>query len=178
MTEPSDDELPLSPSWNEPVRGIPDAGLERNRGLSPQEAAALVAALDLLSIPAFEASYRIRASDQGRYRLKGRLRAVVEQTCVVSLKPMRSELTQDLEIDFWPAAEIQGAEGGAIDIEDQTDPEPIEDGTLPVARVIFETLASTVDPFPRSPEAQLDWTPPADADEKVSPFAALAKLKK
>lgn len=178
MTETPDEALPLDATWNEPVRNIPDAGLERTRGLSAQETDALVRELDLLAIPAFEATYRIRASAQGRYLLKGRIRAVVEQTCVVSLKPMRSTIEQDLDIAFWPAADLTAPEGGAIDIEDESEPEPIEDGVLPVARVVFETLASCVDPFPRSPDAKLDWTPPADADAKVSPFAALAKLKK
>jgi uncharacterized metal-binding protein YceD (DUF177 family) len=178
MTETTVEAPPLDPSWNEPVRHIPEAGLERTRGLTPGETAALVAALDLLALPAFEASYRIRSSAQGRYLLKGRIRAVVEQTCVVSLKPMRSEIVQDLDIAFWPAADIAAPESGAIDIEDEAEPEPIEDGMLPVARVVFETLASAIDPFPRAPDAKLDWTPPADADAKVSPFAALAKLKK
>jgi hypothetical protein len=178
MTETPEQALPLDASWNEPVRNIPEGGLERTRGLTPQETEALIRELDLLSIPAFEASYRIRLSAQGRCLLKGRLRAVVEQTCVVSLKPMRSTIEQDLDIAFWPAADLNKPEGGAIDIEDEAEPEPIEDGVLPVARVVFETLASGIDPFPRAPDAKLDWTPPADADAKVSPFAALAKLKK
>jgi len=170
--------LPLDTSWNEPVRNIPEAGVERTRGLSPSETAALVAALDLLAIPAFEITYRIRPSSNGRYLLKGRLKAIVEQTCVVSLKPVRSEIGQDIDIAFWPASDIEAPESGAIDIEDETEPEPIEDGVLPVGRVVFETLAAAIDPFPRAPDAKLDWTPPKDADAKVSPFAALAKLKK
>lgn len=178
MTELIDEALPLDTSWNEPVRNIPEGGLERTRSLTPGETAALIAELELLGIPAFEASYRIRASAQGRYLLKGRIKAIVEQACVVSLKPVRSEIMQDLDIAFWPADDITSPEGGAIDIEDETDPEPIEDGVLPVARVVFETFAAAIDPFPRAPDASLDWTPPADADAKVSPFAALAKLKK
>ena len=178
MTDTPDVGLPLDAAWNEPVRNIPEAGLERTRGLSAAETEALVRELDLLSIPAFEASYRIRPSVQGRYLLKGRLRAVVEQTCVVSLKPFRSTIEEELDVAFWPSAALAAPEGGAIDIEDEEEPEPIEDGVLPVARVVFETLAAGVDPFPRAPDAKLDWTPPADADAKVSPFAALAKLKK
>jgi uncharacterized metal-binding protein YceD (DUF177 family) len=178
MSEPETAPLPLSAAWNEPVRNIPEGGLERTRGLSAEEASALAAELDLLSIPAFEATYRIRASAQGRYLLKGRLKAIVEQTCVVSLKPLRSEIDQELDIAFWPAADITAPDSGSIDIEDEAEPEPIEDGVLPVARVMFETLAAAIDPYPRAPDAKLDWTPPADQEGKVSPFAALAKLKK
>lgn len=178
MTETIDEALPLEPSWNEPVRNIPEAGLERTRGLTPGEMEALVRDLDLLAIPAFEATYRIRPSAQGRYLLKGRIRAVVEQTCVVSLKPIRSTIEQDLDVAFWPAADITAPDSGAIDIEDEAEPEPIEDGVLPVARIVFETLAAGIDPYPRAPDAKLDWTPKEGEEAKVSPFAALAKLKK
>lgn len=178
MTETPEGAPPLDASWNEPVRNIPDAGLERTRGLSARETEALARELDLLSIPAFEATYRIRSSAQGRYLLKGRIRAVVEQTCGVSLKPLRNTIEQDLDIAFWPAADLTGPEGGAIDLGDEAEPEPIEDGVLPVARVVFEIFAAAIDPFPRAPDATLDWTPPADDDAKLSPFAALAKLKK
>lgn len=178
MTEPVAPDLPLGTSWNESVRDIPDGGIEREHEANTGERAALATALDLLSVSTFRTKYRVRAVGNGRYTLRGRLEATIEQTCVVSLKPMTSAIEQDLDATFWPATEIEAPESGSIDIEDEAEPEPIEDGSLPIGRVIFETFASAVDPFPRAPDAALDWTPPPDAEAKISPFAALAKLKK
>lgn len=178
MTEPATLDLPLGLSWNEPVRGIPDGGIEHQREASAEERTALSATLDLPGVLAFRAKYRVRPAGNGRYSIRGRIEAVVEQTCVVSLKPMTSTIAQDLEADFWPAAEIAAPESGSIDIEEEFEPEPIEDGSLPIGRVIFETFASAIDPYPRAPDAALDWTPATESEAKVSPFAALAKLKK
>ncbi len=60
MTETPEEALPLDAAWNEPVRNIPEGGLERSRGLSPRGDGGLIRELDLLAIPAFEAHYRIR----------------------------------------------------------------------------------------------------------------------
>lgn len=178
MTEPAAPGLPLGSSWNEPVRGIPDGGVERQHEASADERTALAEALDLPGVSAFRATYRVRPAGNGRYTLKGRLEALVEQTCVVSLKPMTGAVAQDLDATFWPAAEIAAPASGSIDIEEEAEPEPIEDGSLPVGRVIFETFASAIDPYPRAPDAALDWTPAAEGEARLSPFAALAKLKK
>ena len=47
-----------------------------------------------------------------------------------------------------------------------------------VGRVVFETLASAIDLYPRKDGAAFDWrAPEPDKAGVVSPFAALAKLK-
>jgi hypothetical protein len=43
-----------------------------------------------------------------------------------------------------------------------------------VAHYIVEHLALAIDPFPRKPGAEFEFTPPA---EEESPFAVLKKLK-
>lgn len=168
----------LDPAWDEAVRDVPEGGVQRDRTANDTEKAALAALLDLVALQTLHAVYRIRPAGNGRYVLKGTLDASVEQTCVVSLKPMTSKIKQEVEGAFWPADQITGAPGGALDMEDEPDPEPIENGRLPVARLIFETLAAAIDPFPRAPDATLDWTPEPDDAKPESPFAALAKLKK
>lgn len=180
MTEqnPASLDTVLGPAWDEPVREIPDRGLETDREATPDERTALAAALDLVAIPAFRARYRVKSSGGGRYTLTGTLDATIEQTCVVSLKPLTNKLHLDLGASFWPEEDLSPAPGGAVDIEDEPDPEPIVEGRLPIGRVIFETFATAIDPFPRSPDAALDWQPSGGESGRVSPFAALARLKK
>lgn len=177
MTEPRQ-EVGLAATWDEPVRDIPDGGVQRDRTASEPERLALAQLLDLVALPMLRATYRIRSTGNGRYMLKGTLEASVQQTCVVSLAPLANEIRQELDGVFWPPEQITQAQGGSVDVEEEPDPEPIENGRLPVARLIFETLAAAIDPFPRAPDAVLDWTPKPDADAPPSPFAALAKLKK
>jgi len=54
-------------------------------------------------------------------------------------------------------------------------------GQIAVGRVVFESLAAAIDPFPRKPGATLDLqqSPSADAadDKPANPFAVLANLK-
>jgi len=54
-------------------------------------------------------------------------------------------------------------------------------GQIAVGRVVFESLAATIDPFPRKPDAVLDWQSPDPADapggKTENPFAVLANLK-
>ncbi len=168
----------LDRTWDEPVREIPEAGLERERRASETERAALAKLLELPAMEQLQVRFRIRPSAGGRYILKGKLTAEVEQTCVVTLKRLHNRVEADLSAAFWPQAEIDGPVGGAVDVDDEPDLEPIEDGRLPVARVVFETLAAALDPFPRAPDAVLDWKPQEAATGTVSPFSALAKLKK
>lgn len=180
MTKPEPAVTPdvLGPAWNEPVREISERGLERDREATAEEKAALAAALDLVSVQSLRARYRIRPSAGGRYLLRGKLEATVEQTCVVSLATLTNKVSQELDVSFWPQADITPPAEGAVDLEDEAEPEPIEDGRLPVGRIIFETFAAAIDPFPRAPDAKLDWKTPEGDAPTPSPFAALARLKK
>ena len=56
--------------------------------------------------------------------------------------------------------------------------EKLERGLIPVGRIVFETLASSLDPYPRREGAAFNWQDPQSAgDKKANPFAALSKLK-
>lgn len=179
MTEPTPPaETVFGPAWDEAIRDIPDRGLEREREATPEQRTALAKALDLVSVTSFRASYRVKPATSGRYVLAGAIEATVEQTCVVSLKTLANKVRVDLAASFSPEEDLSTPVGGAVDIEDEPDPEPIVDGRLPIGRVVFETFATAIDPFPRSADAALDWQPPGEVGGQVSPFAALARLKK
>ena len=58
------------------------------------------------------------------------------------------------------------------------DIEPLEGHEIAIGRIVFETLAAALDPYPRKGDASFNWTEPDNPDEKkTSPFAVLAKLK-
>ena len=60
---------------------------------------------------------------------------------------------------------------------DAPEVEKFEHGIIPAGRIIFETLAASLDPYPRREGVEFNWQDPqATEPEKASPFAVLSKL--
>jgi len=106
----------------------------------------------------------------------------VTQTCVLSLDPVPAQIDVPVEAEFWPAAMIAAevkreAEGGST-LADW--PEPIKDGRIDLGPLIYETLATSLDPYPKRDGVSFEWSQGAEApgpERKSSPFAALDRLK-
>jgi len=168
-------------AWDHAVRDVPETGVSGTREASPEEREAIARALDLIACTSLRAHYMIQPIPAGRYRLSGRLHAEVTQVCVVTLDPVDSTLTEMFEATFWPRQDLPVPEGGELAIDDAPEPEPIVAGQIAVGRVVFESLAAALEPFPRKPGAALDWPPPGSAAVSpaapASPFEVLANLK-
>lgn len=113
-------------------------------------------------------------------RLSAKVRAVVVQTCVVSLEPVESIIETDLKRSFGTVE----AENTEIDIDPLSEdpPEPLENGAVPVGNCIIEQILLEIDPYPR--KQGLDFVDIVEEEEDdtgsgkpASPFAALATLK-
>jgi uncharacterized metal-binding protein YceD (DUF177 family) len=165
------------PDWSHDSLDIPQGGLARERAASAEALAQFADALGMLSLSDVKAAYRIDRLAGGAYRLHGRVMARGEQPCVVSLEPVAADLDEPFDVEFWP--DLPEAEGGEDkSILDERDVERLEGGTIPVGRIVFETLSAALDPYPRKQGAEFSWADKVEASpEKVSPFAALAKLK-
>ncbi len=167
--------------WDHPTSDVPESGLNATRVATADEREAVARVLGLLSCPSLEASYVITPSGAGHYRLSGKLRAQVEQACVVTLDPVTSAIEEDFEAAFWPEEDIAPPEGGVLDLDEAAEPQPIVGNQIAVGPVVLECLAESLDPYPRKPGATFDWhEPPAAAGagaKPESPFAVLANLK-
>jgi uncharacterized metal-binding protein YceD (DUF177 family) len=163
--------------WSHAIVDIPKNGLARVRDLTPAERSAVANALGMVSLASVTSSYRIEHLAGGGYRLKGRVAADGEQACVVSLEPIAAHLDEAFDVEFWP--ELETNEGGEDKtILDDREVEPLTGGAIPVGRIVYETISAALDPYPRKDGATFNWTDqPPDNGKKVSPFAALAKLK-
>ena len=139
--------------------------------------------LDLVALEGLSFDYRLRRGAGGRVQLTGQLKAHVIQTCVVSLEPVQAAVDVPVEVEFWPAPLIEELEKKAED-PGQSGlldwPEAITDGTIDLGPIIYETLATSLDPYPKRPGASFQWSQgDSEAEARESgPFAALAKLKK
>lgn len=110
--------------------------------------------------------------------LIGRFEAVVEQICGVSLDPFEQPLEGEIEVRAVPrgSPHAQAEESGEmeLDLDAPDPPDLLADDAIDVAHYVVEHLALAIDPFPRKPGAEFEYSPPA---EEESPFAVLKKLK-
>lgn len=167
---------PLS-NWTHAAADIPDRGLSRERAVSEGECAELAGALPLLSVDKLVATYRITSIPGGGWRLIGKMIADVVQSCIVTLEPVPAHLEETFDVEFWQDAPASES-GGDLSVLQGPDIEPLQGNAIAAGRIVFETLAAGLDPYPRMGDAAFNWTEPAASDEKKSsPFAVLAKLK-
>lgn len=169
----------MSGEWARPVRlhelarGPVKLAIEADAA----QRARIAAELGLESLPSLTAQVTVKPWLDGA-EITGRFKAVVEQVCSVSLDNFEQPLEGEIEVRAVPAGSpnAQAEEGEEMELDpDAPDPpDVLKEDSVDVAAYVVEHLALEIDPFPRKPGAQFEFTPPA---EEASPFAVLKKLK-
>ncbi|HUU24210.1 MAG TPA: DUF177 domain-containing protein [Methyloceanibacter sp.] len=157
--------------------------VEQRIEVTPEELAEIVRILDLVALEGLAFTYRLRRGAGGRIHLAGYLKARVTQTCVVTLEPVESVVDSPVEDEFWPAPLIAELERQVADPNATVPldwPDVIVDGTIDFGPVVYESLATALDPYPKRPGASFQWSQGPDGveDGESGPFAALKGLKK
>ena len=163
--------LPALP-YSEPVRlhQVP-GGVKRTLEPDAATRARIVKALDLASLDAFSAEMELAPSPAG-WRLSGRVRASLAQTCGITLEPLPLEIDAPFFLSLAEAVEEDSDE--IIITMDDESPDLIENGQIDLGQYAVEQLALRLDPFPRKPGAEF-VQPPEPAE--ISPFAVLKQLR-
>lgn len=137
--------------------------------------AALAQELGIETLPRLDFRGEVRAEAGDGWRLEGKLTARVVQACVVTLKPVRSDLSEDVLLRYSPHA--KAPDGDEVEMGDET-LEPLG-SFIDLTAAMVEALALALPPYPRAEGAELEAAPAnepaADADRK-RPFADLDKL--
>ncbi len=162
--------------WSHAVTDIPAGGLNGQRTASAGERDAVAAALELPACHSIAAKYRITPLGGGRYRLAGQVAAEVAQACIVTLEPVEARLSEAFDVEFWPEGAGEPQQEGEVEALSAAEVEPIADGRIDAGRIVFETIAAGLDPFPRKEGATLDRNEAGGAGAP-GPFAALEKLR-
>ena len=143
---------------------------------------AIAGLLDLARLEGLTFTYRLDHGIAGRLHLSGRLKAELTQTCVVSLDPVDARVDEPVEIEFWPEtllAKPESDDPAGLTALDW--PEPIVGGRIDLGVVAYETLATSLDPYPKREGVSFDRSQ-GEAKQperaKSGPFAALAALKR
>lgn len=169
------DPYPLD--WTHAATAIPERGLSGSRTATAEERARLAATLDILSVERLSVAYSVRPLREGRFRLAGSLSGDVTQACVVSLEPVPGHIEEEFDIEFTPAAPPEESGEEEREISSLSDEEPLENGMIPLGRVVYELVATGLEPYPRKEGAALDWREDAHGDGQGGAFAELARLK-
>ncbi len=142
------------------------------------ERAAVAKALDLLECRSVELRYNLKSMQPSGYRMRAEVTASVVQACVITAEPVAAVAREEVDLDLLPAKPGSSHEEDlSIDPLAETLSETYADGRIDLGQYAFELLSTAIDPYPRIPGAE--FADPGAADKaKLSPFAALAKLRK
>ena len=141
------------------------------------ERAAVAKRLGLQSLERLEAHVSL-SRDGDVVRAEGRLRAALEQSCVATGEPVAEHVDEPFEIVFVPEPS-EGHSDQEIELESEDCDVVFYDGSaIDLGTAIADTLALSIDPYPRSAGAEAALKDAGVlSEEQAGPFAALAKLK-
>lgn len=146
--------------------------------LSPDGAAraTIAAELGLQGLPRLSFSGHVRSCGQEDWQLEGVLRASVTQSCVITLKPVRSVIEQPVQRIFTPH----------LRQPDSPDAEMLDDSLEPlgpfidISAIMIEELMLVLPEYPRAEGAGFAPDQPQAGDDALQdsrkPFAGLDRL--
>ncbi len=112
-------------------------------------------------------------------RASGRLQAALEQSCVATNEPVAAHIDEPFEMMFVPEPKnVRGEE--EIELRPEDCDVVFHDGSaIDLGTAIADTLALSLDPYPRSAGAESSLREAGVmTEEQASPFAVLAQLKR
>jgi uncharacterized metal-binding protein YceD (DUF177 family) len=134
------------------------------------ECAALAARFGFAAVARLSARLKVKRAGPEHWNVTGKLQAEVTQLCGVTGEPVPESVDFTIEERYCRASE----EGTDIDVS-LDGFEPLVDGAIDLGEVVAQTLAISVNPWPRSVDAPHSFA--VGESEKEHPFAGLAALK-
>lgn len=174
-------------SFSRPIdaASIPDDGTERHLVADEEELHELAQQFGLLGLDQLSADVTLRPWRREGVEVKGRLRAALTQSCVVTLEPVPQTIDEEFQVRLVPAgSRLAGPaeqKRGEIAVDPTADdpPDVYSGNFIDLGAIVEEHLALFLDPYPRAPGAELapEFKREQDeGEERESPFAELARL--
>jgi uncharacterized metal-binding protein YceD (DUF177 family) len=160
----------MSPEFHRPVAldRIGPQGLDLTVQATPAECAALADRMNLPALLAMSCDFHLIRESRDKVLARGVLRALVTQTCVVSLDDFDAPVQEVFQVRFVPS----GEESDDIDPESD-DQIPFEGNLIDLGEAAAEQLGLALDPYPRMPGVEM---PALEDEPDPHPFAALRRL--
>lgn len=167
------------PEFSRPVR-VDTLGAEP-RALSleagPEERTALAKRFGLPEIARLTAEAAlIRRGDE--VVATGHIDAAVTQSCVASGEPVEAVVDETFELVFRPMSAPAGPDEEVELSTGELDVVFYEGAAIDLGEAVAETLALSLDPYPRAPDAEEALKAAGvKSEEEAGPFGALAELR-
>jgi uncharacterized metal-binding protein YceD (DUF177 family) len=167
--------------WSVPlaVQTVPPEGQQLHLAADASARAGVAKLAAVAEIDRLEADMTVVPHGGDGVHVTGKLSAVLEQTCVVTLEPMRSEINEAIDIlylrnlpEVLPVGDDDEEHGTLGDERIEV----LVGDSIDLGAIATEFLILGINPYPRKPGAE--FTPPAADEPSSHPFAALAALKK
>ena len=159
---------------------LPEGETEVRLEPSAEARAAIASWAGVAQVESLAAAIRLARAGENSYSYQGHFEADVVQSCVVTLEPVRSHISADMERHFRVAAARKRRERRSEEpeIEDEEDEETdmLTSPVLDLAAPLLEELALSIDPYPRAPGVVFA-APVDEGGAEESPFAVLERLK-
>ncbi len=141
------------PEFSRTVRADTLAGQPRSLsiGANEDERAALSKRFGLIGIERLSAEAELRRSGD-EVRATGTLSAAVVQSCVATGEPVPAEVQEDFSIVFRPHPEVAAEEEIELS-EGELDVVFYDGASVDLGEAVAETLSLSLEPYPRSIEA-------------------------
>lgn len=134
--------------------------------------------LDLRGLDRLEAHATLERKGE-IVRARGRLKASLCQSCVVTDEPVDAHADEAFDIYFLPEPKTDSTDEEVELVESDCDVVFHDGAAIDLGSAIADTLALAVDPYPRSAGAEAALREAGVLSEaEAGPFAALAKLKR
>lgn len=140
---------------------------------------ALAEDLGLLALRKLDFSGQITPDGRDAMVLTGTLAAECDQACIVTLAPVRAQITEDVRRRFVAGLSEPEADEMEMPVDDTVEPMP---EVIDIAEIAAEALMLALPLYPRAPGAELGSVVVAPegvaplADSDLKPFAGLAGL--
>jgi uncharacterized metal-binding protein YceD (DUF177 family) len=160
----------MTPEFHHPVSldRIGAHGLDLTVEANQAECAALAVRMNLPAVLAVSCAFHLIREGRDTVHARGVLRALVTQTCVISLEDFDTPVQEVFQVRFVPSGEE------TEDIDPEADDEiPFEGNVLDLGEAAAEQLGLALDPYPRMPGVEM---PEVEEDPEPHPFAALRRL--
>lgn len=140
-----------------------------------EECVALARRFGFASIERLDADY-ILTEENGSPMARGQLRAALAQHCVATSEPVAETIDVPFTIRFQQEGEVEQDEEFELS-EEECDTQFYEGGAIDIGEAVSQTLALSVEPYPRARNAD-QWLRERGVltEDQAGPFAALAAL--
>ncbi|MBE7185199.1 MAG: DUF177 domain-containing protein [Methylobacterium mesophilicum] len=160
------------------VARLPERGMPLVIEPDAETRAVLAQEHGLLGVESFKADLTVEKWKRNGVRVRGRVEALIDQECVVTLEPLRNRIDEEVDAVFLPEDSKLGREGfdlgGEIhlDMDGPDSPETFNGDAIDVGALAEQFFGLAIDPYPRKANARPETEPETGEDAPMSEWQA------